>query len=134
MRQDGVLPAHRRAVRGHQERGRRGRVHVQHIHTKGMTTRTGMGQSRKSQVIAMGRSHMLRLYARARSYRVQIKGAPKFAAAQFAARNGHGMPDGLMWHDVQMIPRTHQREDVPYEFEAATNALNRRELELTQLI
>lgn len=104
---------------------------MQHIHTKGMTSRTGKGQSRKSQVIAMGTSKLTRLFARARSYHVQIKGKPNAYSVPPSARQG---PFTDTWHDIQVIPRTHRRADVPHELGAATNAFNRRESELQALI
>jgi hypothetical protein len=81
-----------------------------------------MGQSRKTQVIAVSLNRTMRLIARARSYRVQIKGAPKSTLHM----HGHGYAPTIIWHDIQVIPRTHQREDISHELNAAVSALTRR--------
>jgi len=89
-----------------------------------------MAQSRKTQVILMGLSKELRLIARSRSYRVQIKAK----ATIYQVRYG-GIPrDTMVWHDVQIIPRTRKREDIPFEVTTAEAAFRRREQELTSWV
>ena len=84
-----------------------------------------MAQSRKTQVICMGLSKELRLIARSRSYRVQIKG-------QINSRlNSFKQCYSVQWHDVQIIPRTQRREDIPFEVVTAEAAFRRREKELS---
>jgi hypothetical protein len=89
-----------------------------------------MGQSRKTMLLCSSTDRTMRVMVRAKSYRVQLRGAPNRIKAQFAARHGHGLPETVMWHDIQIIPRTHQREDRYCEVHSAESAMRRRNLEL----
>jgi len=40
----------------------------------------------------------------------------------------------MLWRDIQLVPRTHQREDISHELLSATNAFTRREMELGELV
>lgn len=76
-----------------------------------------MGQSRKTQVIAMSTDRNIRLVARAKSYRVQKLEVVKYPNHRLGS---------MGWTDVQWIPRTHQREDINWELRTALSMFARR--------
>lgn len=73
-----------------------------------------------TQVVCVSLDKSMRLLARAHSYRVQVAGEVKDFRRW---TTGRGVPG---WHDIQMIPRTHRREDIPCEIESAVSAFHRR--------
>lgn len=104
------------------------RSQLEHVKVK-----SGCGQSRKTSVIAMSNGKRFRLIARAKSYRVQVYAAPPVITVRVLNHRGGTIPESLRWHDVQIIPRTHARDDVRSEFNAAVSALGRRVAEWHEL-
>jgi hypothetical protein len=78
-----------------------------------------MGQSLNASVIATGISRDTRLFRRANSYRIQVKTSD--------------IRINIDWVDIQVIPRTRVRRDIPSEYTAAISAHRRREAEYIQL-